>query len=261
MNESVVLCEGYHDRAFWAGWLEHLGCTDPGKRPGKKGRAPLVDPWGVPVAAGHFGYHSKSGRFVRIFHCDGKKNVSREARNRLKQEGERLSKGATAPRLARLILNVDADVNVEGSPVETGFTQHDLRSVVKEYDPSARDSEEGDLLLFEGAVIVSLVRWEVGDGPAPGLPSQQTLEGVVCAAVVAAYPNRGPAVQTWLDSRPDAPAAGPKEFAWSHMAGWYADKACEGFYRRLWKDDAVVSELESRFEKSGAWRIAEALAE
>jgi len=261
MKESVILCEGYHDRAFWAGWLEHLGCTDPGKRPGKKGRVPVVDAWDVRVAGGHVGYHSKSGKFVRIFHCDGKKNVYREARNRLKEEADRLSKGATEPRLARLIVNMDADVNADGSPLETGFTQHDLRPLVKEYDPSAGESAEGDVLLFDGAVIVSLVRWESGDGPAAGLPSQQTLERVVCAAVVAAYPKRGPAVHTWLESRPKGPAAGPKEYAWSHMAGWYADRACEGFYRRLWDDDKVVSMLESRLRQSGAWRIAEALAE
>ena len=45
MSESVVLCEGYHDRAFWAALLEHLGCADPGRNPGKRGRKnvlPLV---------------------------------------------------------------------------------------------------------------------------------------------------------------------------------------------------------------------------
>lgn len=29
MSESVIYCEGYHDRAFWMGWLGHLGCVDP----------------------------------------------------------------------------------------------------------------------------------------------------------------------------------------------------------------------------------------
>lgn len=30
MTESCIVCEGYHDRAFWAGLLLHLGCIDPG---------------------------------------------------------------------------------------------------------------------------------------------------------------------------------------------------------------------------------------
>jgi len=46
MSESVILCEGYHDRAFWAGWLLHLGCTDPGlPSAGKATRTPIFDPW------------------------------------------------------------------------------------------------------------------------------------------------------------------------------------------------------------------------
>lgn len=28
MSERVVLCEGYHDRAFWAGLLLRLNCGD-----------------------------------------------------------------------------------------------------------------------------------------------------------------------------------------------------------------------------------------
>ena len=46
MSESVILCEGFLDRAFWAGWLEHLGCTDPGRQPGKPGRVPVKGPSG-----------------------------------------------------------------------------------------------------------------------------------------------------------------------------------------------------------------------
>ena len=46
MSESLVLCEGYHDRAFWAGWLGRLGCSDVGFRPGTAGY-PRADPWGA----------------------------------------------------------------------------------------------------------------------------------------------------------------------------------------------------------------------
>ncbi|MFH1921347.1 MAG: hypothetical protein ABIP48_15890 [Planctomycetota bacterium] len=261
MKESVILCEGYHDRAFWGGLLEHLGCTDPGKRPGKTGRASVLDPWGDPVVRGHFGYRSKSDRFVRIFHCGGKRNVLREAQNRLREEGNRVRQRASLGRLARLVITVDPDVNADGSGVETGFRQQDLRSLVSEFDSSATENTEGDILLFGGATAVSLVRWEASDPPGPGLPNQQTLERLVCAAVLAAYPDRGAAVQSWLDSRPKGPEAGPKEFAWSHMAGWYAEHACEAFYRAVWNDAQVAGELETRLRQSGAWRVAEALAE
>jgi hypothetical protein len=109
------------------------------------------------------------------------------------------------------------------------------------------------------------VRWEAGDGNCPGLPEQQTLERVVCAALVAAFPDRGLAVQKWLDSRTQGPTAGPKEFAWSHMAGWYAEHGCENFFRYLWTaetgDGHAREELENRLRACGAWRVAETLAE
>jgi hypothetical protein len=54
-------------------------------------------------------------------------------------------------------------------------------------------------------------------------------------------------------------SAGPKEHAWSHMAGWYADKGCDDFYQALWRDDAVIPHLRSRLEASGAWGAVEAL--
>ena len=99
MSESVILCEGYYDRAFWAGWLTHLGCTDPGQRANGTHRIPVKDPWNV------------------------------------------------------------------------------------------------------------------------------------------------------------------KEFAWSYMAGWYAELGSETFYRKLWSEDRSAAQLRSRLTKSGMWRVAEALAD
>ncbi|MHC4178430.1 MAG: hypothetical protein ACYSWU_13035, partial [Planctomycetota bacterium] len=119
----------------------------------------------------------------------------------------------------------------------------------------------GDIALDSGATLVSLVRWEASDAPVSGVPTQQTLERLVCAALVAAYPDRGPAVKSWLDARPVGPEAGPKEYGWSYMAGWYAQHGCEDFYRNLWRDERVVAELQSRLTESGAWRVAEALAD
>ena len=119
--------------------------------------------------------------------------------------------------------------------------------------------------LFGGAVAVSLLRWETDDATGLGLPGQQTLERLVCAALIAAFPQRGPAVQAWLDRRPEAPVAGPKEFAWSHMAGWYAEHGCQEFYSYLWQaesgDGRVREELEKRLRACGAWQVAEALAQ
>ncbi len=92
------------------------------------------------------------------------------------------------------------------------------------------------------------------------MPTQQTLERLVSAALLAAYPARAKPLQDWLDSRPLPPATDPKEHAWSHMAGWYAQYGCEAFYSNLWNDPQIVSQLESRLRLSGAWQIVEAIA-
>ena len=263
MSESVVLCEGYHDRAFWAGWLLSLGCTDRGRRRNGAGRKDVRDDRSGKVVGGEYGFRSKSEKFVRIVPCGGdSKAVAREARDRLKEERQRWLQQAAESQLARLIFCIDPDVNVDQASVKTGFAQRDLRAWVNEFDPSAEETEHGDMALFDGRTVVSLVRWEVSDEDKRGLPSQQTLERLVCAALVAVYSDRGDAVQEWLDSRPSGPKAGPKEYAWSHMAGWYAQQGCQEFFHVLWeKEPEVVQELRSRLTESGAWRIAEALAE
>jgi len=248
MSESVVLCEGYHDRAFWAGWLLKLGCTDPSKD------GTVFDSLGRPVQRGQFMFHSRGGRFIRVVPCHGKPNVRREARSRL--EGRSLE-----PRLTRLVLNVDADVVADETSPATGLRVADVLAIAKQFDSAAHETHRRDVVMDNGAVVVSLVRWETADAGTTGYPAQQTLERVVCAALVAAYPDRGTAVQRWLDGRPDGPDAGPKEFAWSHMAGWYAEHACEAFFRCLWEDEAVAGELQSRLRSCGGWQIAEAISE
>jgi hypothetical protein len=253
MSESVILCEGYHDRAFWTGWLEHLGCENLGRPRGARGRIRVVDPFGNPVTDGEFAFRSKTGKFVRIVPCRGKDKVLPTAESRLKDR--------EVKELVRLVVNVDSDVDADGtSSAPPAVSYQAVEALLRRFGEIEK-TEHGDLLLDAGGILVSLVRWEASDPPTPGLPNQQTLERLVSAALVAVYPDRGAAVQGWLDGRPDGPDAGPKEFAWSHMAGWYAEEACEAFYRAVWRDSRVVGELEFRLRQCGAWRVAEALAE
>jgi len=131
---------------------------------------------------------------------------------------------------------------------------------VQQIDSSAYMNTDGEIEVDGGATKVALLRWEVSDPPAPGLPDQQTLERLACAALAAAYPARAASVQSWLDARPAPPGADPKEHAWSYMAGWHAEHGCEAFYSNLWIDPRVRTELESRLRASGAWQIAATLA-
>jgi hypothetical protein len=184
MSESVILCEGFLDRAFWAGWLEHLGCTDPGRQPGKPGRVPVKGPSG-PATGGEFGFISKSGKFIRIVPCNGKNGVLEEAKDRLEEDRDRLSKGASEPLAVRLVVCLDPDVDVSTKAQATGFRDQDLLALVQQFDPKASVTTEGDVAVFDGASIASLVRWETMDPPLPGVPNRQTLERIVCAAIAA----------------------------------------------------------------------------
>jgi hypothetical protein len=254
MSESVIYCEGYHDRAFWAGWLVHLGCMDPGvPAAGSATRRAIYDPWNTKVQSGQFAYHSPSGRFIRVVPCHGKTQVLPAVRTRLKQRSTKA--------LTRLVINIDSDVTVTGVQAgSSGLQRQDVEHLLRTFDPGAAVNSDGEIELDGGATKVSFVRWGVTDPPAPGLPDQQTLEQLASAAIAAAYPARAASVQNWLDARPIPPGADPKEHAWSYMAGWYAGHGCETFYSNLWNDPLVRIQLETRLRSSGAWQIASMLA-
>jgi hypothetical protein len=252
-RESVILCEGYHDRAFWDGWLRSLGCKVP--QSSNLASKIIKDPWGSRVASGQYGYHSQSGEFVRIVPCHGDTFVPEVLRLRLRERATRT--------VRRIVVTYDADSDARTEPeaVQGVQSAHDsVRSILKEFDPHFATGPTGDYLLDGGNTVVSVAIWWTPDAHAPGLPSKHTLERLVCAALGAAFPGRAQAVEQWLQSRPSGPPAGPKEHAWSNMAGWYAEQGCEAFYSALWGEPNVATELQSRLVKTGVWRIAQEVA-
>ncbi|MRG94739.1 hypothetical protein [Polyangium spumosum] len=253
-SESVVLCEGFHDRAFWKGWLEHLRCEDarPVRPDGSYGTA--KDPFGKPVQGGQWAFRTPGGGFLRVSPCGGDNGVLKELRTRLE--------GRKTNALRRVITSLDNDAIT--SDVALSQRAESLRqsftSAIAAADPRYERLANGDLILDDGRTVASLVLWQSAAERVPAhVPAKQTLERLVCSALCAAYPDRGAAVAAWLVARPDAPPPGPKEFAWSHMAGWYASKGCDEFYQALWKDAAVAEALRQRLDAAGAWDIVEAL--
>lgn len=252
-RESYILCEGYHDRAFWKGQLLHLGCVDPGARPnGLRGK--IADPFGDFVGRGHFAFYSTTGTFIRVVPAGGKLLIPELLQTRLRE--------SEIKRLRRLVVNVDSDEHADGSPpTPPKLTFDQLKTLVRKLDAGATSNADGDIEMHDGQTKISLVSWGAPDPSTPGIPNQQTLERLICSALMAVYQNRGPVVQTWLESRPDAPPAGPKEYAWSYLAGWHADAGSyEGFCSMLWNDGSIVDQLRPRLEACGAWRVAHAVA-
>jgi hypothetical protein len=94
-----------------------------------------------------------------------------------------------------------------------------------------------------------------------GVPTEQTLERLVCSALCEVYPERAEAVASWLVARPEPPTkALAKAHAWSYMAGWYAEHGSSDFYEEVWRDTRLAQVLRRYLENSGAWRVAAMLA-
>ena len=252
-SESVILCEGFYDRSFWSGLLQHIGCSDPGIRPDTTARVTFPDPWKVTIKQGQFGFASKSNRCIRVKPCGGKSSIIKEAKSALDSRIDR--------RLLRLVINVDADTNADGTEsLSKSVNRVAVEELLRRENIPAQSTPEGNFTIDEGATEIYLVRWNISDAPQDTLPNQQTLERLVCAAIFAAYPDRAECVRQWLASRQNPPELSVKEFAWSVMAGWYADSGCDDFYQCFWRDPKLVPELEKRFQECGAWQVAEKLA-
>src|SRR5258706_2414945 len=174
MTESIVYCEGYHDRAFWGSLLQRSGCTS------LKGRA-LNDPFGKPVRGGMWAFSSATANFVRVVPCQGKDNIRPLAKTRLKERSTQA--------VRQIILSVDADLHADGTRA-TSITigEESIVNLVAEADPEYSRDENGDFILDSGQTILSLAKWCASDAAHQEMPNQHTLERLVVAAVRAAYP-------------------------------------------------------------------------
>lgn len=240
-RESIILCEGFHDRAFWKGWLTHLGCRDARIRRSDGTFDSPVDPFGKPVPRGQFAFRSPRGQFIRLQECKGEKNVRKAARARLEQHKTQA--------LHHLIVNIDLDTAAGDSEA-----MHTARQKLRDWLEGLMSPE-----LRDDGVVAAPVDWSAYDPPSPELPPKQTLERLVCAALREVWPGRARAVAEWLAHRPDPPARDPKEFAWSHMAGWYATDGCDEFYQGIWRDGEVALALTERLRCTGATEAVQAL--
>ncbi len=238
-RQHVILCEGFDDRAFFRGWLLHLGCTDPTR--GGKQAAPDVG--GRPVQGGRYLFTTPEGSAVLVEPFRGRSKAEAAAREHLG--------GLQAHRPTRVILNLDSDDDGDhGSGAED-----QVRGIAQRLG-----AEELRLGCYEvgGSLLYPLI-WRCGDpAGAPGLPNKQTLERLIVAAILAAYPDRGPTVETWLEAAP-AGLKLAKSYSASYFAKWHSNLGESHFFESLWRDERIVAALRERLLATGAWRVVEEL--
>ncbi|MRG97532.1 hypothetical protein [Polyangium spumosum] len=239
--EAIVLCEGYDDRSFWQGLLLSVGCKP----------APQANP--VHRFQGDYMYETPGGGLLHVVPCGEQKQVRDDParkRDAVRTMGQLLLRARATRPLARLVLNLDVDTKAPAAVLDS------LRSLV---GGDAKETSSGEFELDGGQTVVSPILWYVPDPVVDGVPSQQTLERIVCAALSAAFPERGREVKAWLASRTDPRGKEHKAHAWSFMAGWHSDHGMGDFYASLWRDPGIEKELRGILTSTGTWAAIERL--
>lgn len=243
---SIVICEGYHDRAFWKGMLLHgLGCTDPSDA----GKRNVYDPWDEMVTRGRFGFLDDQKRLIVVVPSHGDTKVGRTAE-------EFLQKRQDKP-LRRLVLNVDDDAAV-GAASNAPSRRATFIDLIKKHEPNLKELQNGDIELRDGC-IVSIVVWSsMGAPQQDGVPSHENLERLVCSALAAVDPARAGHVSSFLASAGHTAArAEAKAHAWSYMAHRWPEDGCERFFEHLWAGEEIRGQLIPLL--GDGWRVAQDL--
>ena len=244
-THRVILCEGFDDRSFWAGWLQHLDCTDPTNR----GKIKARDANNRPVQGqGRYLYRTPTEHSsIEIRPYEGRSNLAKTVRDYLK-----IHRGSPIDRMI-LSLDSDAEIGLDQSAADQ------ISGIAASHDSQVQDPQR-EFFDLEG-IKTSAVIWEcLDEDPIPGVPQKQTLERLVAASIRAAYPARGPTVEGWLAATPHGEdAITHKNYGYSYLAKWYAKHKADDFFRELWRDEAVAAQLRERLEARGAWAKVEDL--
>ncbi|QDT13974.1 hypothetical protein [Alienimonas californiensis] len=244
---NVILCEGYHDRAFWTGLLvHHAGAPKP--EPGQS----VLDPAKGPVRGGRFGFYlPPDGHYVEVNPVGGDDS-------RLRKEFDLKVKRRLRDGLRSIVYSYDPD-----RAHDSGQAADKLRSLRERKALEDVTVEEVDDLTFritDSDTVVTVCPWscdlpdDLDANASEGVPAVRTLERLICAAYAAAHPERVAAVAKWLALEPArlTPQSAKGE-AFSLMAKWHPDRGCESFYESLWERPETREPLLKLLESSEAW--------
>jgi hypothetical protein len=252
--KRVVLCEGVHDSAFWGAMLcQRFQCKEGAR-----------DPRGTKET----GYSSPSGAFIRIRHL-GRKPEWTDVKNEIEEAKTRPT--------SDIVLSLDLDLEEAFPDFKQARKQRKqdmlrLAQGVKLANDRPLEERWNAATLTAAfpldsqkpvVTTVSVALWGATADPRAGLPAKQTLERLVCAAFLLAYPATGAPVQAWLDSRPVPPPLSRdihKAYVASYMAGWHAKRDFQGFFQAVWEDRQVAKHLEDLLKSTLAWDVAERIS-
>jgi hypothetical protein len=241
-SESILVCEGFQDRAFLTGWLKTRGMQPWMESERPKPYPPNDD---KPLrGAGHYAFGPSP--WVRVVPAKG--DVTK-----VLAEADVFVKKAPTRGLDHLICVVDVDDVEKRNVRQTFATWAEARGAQLANGTWTLQSSLGSTRL-------SLMLWHCDDA-GDDVPAQQTLERLVCCALREVYPDRVQSVVGWLAARPGPPGDEKphKTHAAANMAGWYAERGSESFFEAVWEDKDVSAALLDRLERGGAKAVLDAV--
>jgi hypothetical protein len=216
----IVVVEGYDDRDFVGAWLRARGAANDRSARKKK----------------TFSFRVASGFQVDVVWVDSRNKIAGGVEDAVKQ-------GRTAYDLVVGCLDDDRD----GDPPATDFPAIENLAARLGSVGSGPLWSVPDLNGRPSGALGAIV-WRTAWNGSPGVPAKQTLERLVCAAIVTAHPERAQPVEDFLVATP--PTIGPRHKAMftSFLAKWYTDEGPAQIYDALWRDEAVRTALLERLK-------------
>ena len=243
--QRVILCEGFDDRDFLQGLLPRLGCKRANDADGK-----VRDPWKKTVSQGMHGYRCKDGEtFLLVHQVGGKHNLQKVARTYLSDQNRPCS---------HLLVTLDLDDKAESDAMAA------FAGLAEEFELSPDPSRESRWAKANQTLSAAL--WNSEQSSTPGIPEEQTLERLICTALVRAYEEGcGEAVDSWLAASPYKLGSVPvdatgKRHLWSFFSKWFANYGRDYFFQKMWTEEAVAKGLEQQLRLGGTWARFEEIA-
>lgn len=220
----LVLCEGYTDMTFVGELLvSGFGASVAGDAL-----------WGgTPLRRGQHGYQTPHGDLLVV-------DQTRNVREMGKVSRLFLGRVTTRP-FDRLILIADDDTEGRDGHATHADRVDAVRALAREIAP---------------VVEVTGLSWRCDDPPRDGVPEVQTLERLVCAALLDRWPDRAPAVQAFLDAEPAGPERRrAKGFFLAHAGKWFPAKEPSGVLKLVAGSEDLRARVEARLRATGGWDV------
>ncbi len=260
----LILCEGYDDRSFLSGLLQHhCQCTESAAA--KRTRSKYGN-------GAYIFFTAEGSHEIHVLPCGSVSQVLQSFENNV-----RAIASGVHPEIDFLTVFTDHDAVPDRDELGTGNSAPPLiksQSIKDLFDRAeikyrVAGSQEVPQWQIEKAdksqCVVALLHIRTHDSnPRLGLPSKQTLERLVCHAIAKAHPGRAKTVADWLASRQDKSThtdrQESKEHAYSYLAGWYASDGCDYFFRHIWEQVETKKHLIQEMRDTRILQALESMA-